>query len=241
MLKLRTTRGGAAVLLLALAVLTACGGAAVEPTATVPPIVVPTQAPTATAAARDLATATPAPTEAPTLAPTAAPPTNTPLPPPSTVTPRPPTAVPPTAVPTSKPKPTRVPVPPTPAPPTRTPVPATPVAPAGTLAVGTWGGQHIALEVTSTGATYDLDCAHGTIDGPIALDAAGHFTARGTYVQEHGGPTRAEETPDSRSVTYTGTVQGDQLSLVLTDVASGTELGKFTLGLGETGRVLKCL
>jgi hypothetical protein len=240
MLKLRTTRGAAAVLLLAFAVLTACGGAAVEPTATVPPIVVPTAAPTATGAPRDLATATPASTEAPTLVPTAAP-SNTPLPPPPTVTPRPPTAVPPTAAPTSKPKPTRVPVPPTPAPPTHTVVPPTPVAPAGTLAVGTWGGQHIALEVTSTGATYDLDCAHGTIEGPIALDAAGHFTARGTYVQEHGGPTRAEETPDNRSVTYTGTVQGNHLSLVITDVASGTELGKFTLGLGETGRVLKCL
>jgi hypothetical protein len=240
MLKLRTTRGPAAVLLLAFAVLTACGGAAVEPTATVPPIVVPTAAPTATGAPRDLATATPASTEAPTLVPTAAP-SNTPLPPPPTVTPRPPTAVPPTAAPTSKPKPTRVPVPPTPAPPTHTVVPPTPVAPAGTLAVGTWGGQHIALEVTGAGATYDLDCAHGTIEGPVALDAAGHFTARGTYVQEHGGPTRAEETPDNRSVTYTGTVQGNQLSLVITDVASGTELGKFTLGLGETGRVLKCL
>ena len=239
MLKLRTTHGAAAVLLLALAVLAACGGAAVEPTATVPPIEVPTAAPTATAAPRDLATATPAPTQAPTLAPTAVPATDTPLPPPSTVTPRPPTVVPPTAAPTSKPKPTRV--PPTAVPPTHTPVPATPVAPAGTLAVGTWGGQHIALQATGTGATYDLDCAHGTIDGPIALDAAGHFTARGTYVQEHGGPTRAEEIPDSRPVTYTGTVQGDQLSLVITDVASGTEMGKFTLGLGDQGRVLKCL
>jgi hypothetical protein len=39
----------------------------------------------------------------------------------------------------------------------------------------------------------------------------------------------------------TGTAQGGQLSLVITDTASGTELGKFTLGLGETGRVLKCL
>jgi hypothetical protein len=134
-----------------------------------------------------------------------------------------------------------VPVPPTPAPPTHTAVPATPIAPAGTLAAGTWGGQHIALEVTGAGATYDLDCAHGTIDGPIALDAAGHFTARGTYVQERGGPALADETPNSKAVTYTGTVQGNQLSLVITEVASGTELGKFTLGLGETGRVLKCL
>src|SRR5690242_8973612 len=240
MLKLHMARGGAAVLLLALAVLTACGGAAVEPTATTPPIVVPTEAPTATAAPRDLATATPPPTEAPTLVPTEVPATDTPLPPPSTVTPRPPTAVPPTAAPTSKPKPTRTPLPPTHAA-TRTPVPATPVTPASTLAVGTWGGQHIGLQVTGTGATYDLDCAHGTIEGPIALDAAGRFTARGTYVQEHGGPTRAEETPNSQAVTYTGTVQGNQLSLVITDTASGTELGKFTLGLGENPRVLKCM
>jgi hypothetical protein len=241
MQKLRTTRGVPAILLLALAVLTACGGPAAESTATVPPIVVPTEAPTATAAPRDLATATPAPTEAPTLAPTAVPATDTAVPPPPTVTPRPPPAVPPTAAPTSKPKPTRAPVPPTPKPPTHTPVPPTPVAPAGTLAVGTWGGQHIALEVTGAGATYELDCAHGTVAGPIALDAAGHFTAHGTYVQEHGGPTSAEETPNSQAVTYTGTVQGDQLSLVITDSASGTELGKFALGLGTPGRVLKCL
>src|SRR5437762_14101876 len=35
----------------------------------------------------------------------------------------------------------------------------------GSLAAGTWGGQHIRLSVRADGAAVEFDCAHGTIDG----------------------------------------------------------------------------
>lgn len=35
---------------------------------------------------------------------------------------------------------------------------------------GIWGGQHIGLTISDTGANLAYDCAHGTIDGQIHLD-----------------------------------------------------------------------
>ena len=54
--------------------------------------------------------------------------------------------------------------------------------------IGSWGGDHIRLEVTETGATVEYDCAYGSIEGPLFLDKADNFEARGIYIFERGGP-----------------------------------------------------
>src|SRR5690349_23937403 len=49
---------------------------------------------------------------------------------------------------------------------------------------GTWGGEHIRLEVTAQGGEVEYDCGHGTIDQKIITDGQGHFDLRGTHVRE---------------------------------------------------------
>ena len=109
------------------------------------------------------------------------------------------------------------------------------------VAVGTWGGTSIRLDVTTQGATIEYDCAHGTIDEPLTTDRDGRFTAAGTHVREHGGPIRQDEQSDRHPARYQGRLTGDSLRLTVTLTDSLQDIGTFTLTRGATGRVLKCL
>src|SRR5437588_11373442 len=68
---------------------------------------------------------------------------------------------------------------------------------AKTIATGTWGGEHVRMEVTKTGAEIEFDCAHGQTTEPIALDKRGNFDAPGTFTPEHGRPILRDEAPPS--------------------------------------------
>lgn len=105
---------------------------------------------------------------------------------------------------------------------------------------GLWGGDHIRLDVTETGATIDYDCAHGTIDRKIVPDAAGRFDAVGTHVREHGGPIRKDEEEDAHPAKYTGQIQNNTMTLTVTETDKNITVGTFTLVYGENGRVMKC-
>src|SRR5436190_18699608 len=65
-----------------------------------------------------------------------------------------------------------------------------PAAASRTLVEGLWGGDHIRMVAGRTSAQLEYDCATGTIDEPIVLDASGRFTATGSHTPEHGGPQR---------------------------------------------------
>ena len=106
---------------------------------------------------------------------------------------------------------------------------------------GPWGGEHIALVVTDTGSTVELDCASGTITEPLALDAVGKFDATGTFTPGHGGPIRQGETSDSHPARYTGQVKGSMMTLTIVETDSGTNIGTFTLQRGVAARVFRCL
>ena len=58
---------------------------------------------------------------------------------------------------------------------------------------GTWGGEHIVMEVAGAGATVEFDCAHGTIDGTLTLDSGGRFDVAGSFTPDRGGPNRRDE------------------------------------------------
>jgi hypothetical protein len=107
--------------------------------------------------------------------------------------------------------------------------------------VGEWGGEHISISVSLTESTVEYDCAHGTIDGPIAPDHAGKFTLSGTHVREHGGPIREDEMPDQHPARYSGWSNGDRMTLTVTLLDTGETIGQYELRLGSLGRVLKCL
>jgi hypothetical protein len=111
----------------------------------------------------------------------------------------------------------------------------------GRMTKGTWGGDHILMEVTDEGAQVEYDCAHGTISEPLRIDSQGKFSAKGTHVREHGGPVRAGDEDKGEPVIYSGTSDGKTATVTVTNSATGEVIGTFSITLGKTSRIRKCL
>jgi hypothetical protein len=105
---------------------------------------------------------------------------------------------------------------------------------------GSWGGEHIGLEVTTEGGRVEYDCAHGTIDQKIVADAQGRFDLRGTHVREHGGPVRKDETADTHPARFTGQIKGETMTLNVTESDTKEVVGTFTLVYGQKPQIMKC-
>jgi hypothetical protein len=114
--------------------------------------------------------------------------------------------------------------------------------PTEVASLGTWGGNHAVLTITPSSASIEFDCAHGQLPTPLTLDR-GSFDVAGDYVQEHGGPIRSDQTVVPQPARYTGVVAGKTMTLRvrLTAVAENNDRGTFTLTLGSSGRIVKCL
>jgi hypothetical protein len=110
--------------------------------------------------------------------------------------------------------------------------------PARRVPTGEWGGPHARLDVQVEGAHLELDCAHGTIEGAIALGRGGRFRAEGR-LQREGGPAMAQDEDEGRPAQYSGVLKGGVLTLtVLTE--DRLELGPFKLELGARAELVKC-
>ena len=106
---------------------------------------------------------------------------------------------------------------------------------------GTWGGNHISMEVTEEGAQVEYDCAHGTISEPIKVDGQGKFSAKGTHVKQRGGPVRLGSEEKAEPVIYSGTTDGKTATITITNSATEEVIGTFSLTLGKRSRIVKCL
>jgi hypothetical protein len=106
------------------------------------------------------------------------------------------------------------------------------------IPTGTWGGQHINMQVTAKSATIEYDCAHGAINGPLVVNKDGHFNLRGTHTMERGGPIRADEKSNDQPATYTGSIRGNTMTLTLK--VAGLDDETFTLAKGTQGELFKC-
>lgn len=111
----------------------------------------------------------------------------------------------------------------------------------GRMTKGTWGGTDISVEVTEEGARVEFACAHGTISEPVKVDSQGKFSAKGTYVQERGGPILVGSEDKGQPVVYSGTTDGKTATFTITNSASDEVIGSFTLTLGKGSRLTKCL
>jgi hypothetical protein len=105
---------------------------------------------------------------------------------------------------------------------------------------GMWGGQGVSMEVTDNGARLDFDCATGSITEAIAPDSAGKFTVKGLFARQRPGPTREGEENDGQPATYTGVIDGENLTLTITLARSNEKAGTFTLGHGKPARIRRC-
>jgi len=116
---------------------------------------------------------------------------------------------------------------------------AAPPAPAGAALTGSWGGEHVGLELSATNGRLDYDCAAGTIGEPVRPDASGRFTARGMHTPGTGGPERVNVPRPQLEATYTGQVSGDRLTLSVR--TPDAELGPFSLARGAEPMLMRCL
>ncbi len=119
--------------------------------------------------------------------------------------------------------------------------PRAPIGPAiRLLQSGSWGSpqstgldNHL-LTVTSTGATLDQECAHGTISQAIVLNATGHFDVAGQYSIQAGPST------PPRPARFAGTVNGQTMTLTVTMTETNQTFGPFTLTFGQQPRIGYC-
>jgi hypothetical protein len=107
-----------------------------------------------------------------------------------------------------------------------------------TAATGTWGGEHVLLQVSKNGTDLEFDCARGQITQPIALDKHGNFDVPGTFTPEHGGPVARDESVPFVQARYSGHVDGERMSLTVT--REQEELGPFALTHDQHPNLRKC-
>jgi hypothetical protein len=108
-----------------------------------------------------------------------------------------------------------------------------------TIAAGVWGGQHVRMDVNETGATFEFDCANATVAEPIAIDQHGQFRAKGVFHAESPGPSRESDPTENANATFTGSVEGDTLHLIIS-ITDENESRSFTLVKGRKARLMKC-
>ena len=109
------------------------------------------------------------------------------------------------------------------------------------LVLGDWGGDHLGLIASASGASLEYDCAAGKISEPMRPDAAGRFTVSGEHYPGHGGPIRIDEEQVKRPARYDGLVRNEVMWLTVTLTDSNSTLGTFELRYGRSPYVFKCL
>lgn len=116
-----------------------------------------------------------------------------------------------------------------------------PTASPDAVPIGAWGGDHIGMVVTDSGATIEYDCAAGKITERMSLNSRGDFDVRGVHFPGHGGPVRINEPPNEHAARYTGhaTSADMTITLQLTDTVFPPQT--FHLVLGGSPHVFKCL
>jgi hypothetical protein len=103
-----------------------------------------------------------------------------------------------------------------------------------------WGGEHVAMELTSTGANLDFDCAVGTITEPLEFRRDGTYRAAGTYRRERPGPVTRNGNAAEVPAVYVATIKGNTMELRVMLVKNDETVGTFTLARGDPGHVMKC-
>ncbi len=112
--------------------------------------------------------------------------------------------------------------------------------PTGPDMLGEWGGEGAAAAVAADLTTFEFDCAHGRVEGPLLLDADEKFSAEGLYFRE-GGPVPPDGWASIRA-RFDGTVTGDRVTLTIHVIGLAQEpIGPRELRKGHAPLLRKCL
>lgn len=110
---------------------------------------------------------------------------------------------------------------------------------ASAAALGTWGGDRLQLTVDAQGARLMLDCASGSINTPLVLDAHGAFTANGTFETQQAGPQQADES-GAAPARFSGSIKGDLMTLTI-QAGAKAPAQVFKLHKGVNIKLVRCL
>ncbi len=110
-----------------------------------------------------------------------------------------------------------------------------------TVSIGNWGGQHVRLEVTRSGAQLDFDCARATISKALVLDRDGNFDVEGFYARERPGPLREGDDQSGQPARFKGRVSGQSMTLTVMLEGSQEPIGTYKLEFGKRARIVKCM
>ena len=108
------------------------------------------------------------------------------------------------------------------------------------IAPGVWGGDHVTMNVTESGARLQFDCATGAIDVPVAAGTNGQFDLAGTFTRERPGAQRVGDTPAAAHARYRGALTGSTMTIEIVLTPSNESVGTFTMERGAQGRVFRC-
>jgi hypothetical protein len=103
---------------------------------------------------------------------------------------------------------------------------------------GTWGGQGAVMVASDSGAAFTFNCASGSVDGPLPVDANGQFSWSGTFARISPVPGSPHDTP--HPATYHGTANASQIVMALTVPELAIESDPVTLTYGNTGNLALC-
>lgn len=93
------------------------------------------------------------------------------------------------------------------------PIPFPPQPSPSAVALGLWGGVHVQMQVTSSGAAFSFECAKGEATEPLTLDSAGYFQVSGTYTVTSGPLLQGQ--PKVFPATYSGNVSDQSMNLTV--------------------------
>ena len=106
--------------------------------------------------------------------------------------------------------------------------------------MGSWGGDRLHLTIDESGGRIEMDCASGTIAGPLKVIERGIFNATGTFEPHRPGPQRADAVPPSGTAQYAGTIKDGSMTLsILPAGASAAQV--FHLSKSAAAKLVRCL
>ena len=96
------------------------------------------------------------------------------------------------------------------------------------------------MVLTETGADLEFDCATGSVTEAIVPDSEGKFSVKGLLARQRPGPTREGEENEGQPAIYSGTLDGENLTLTVTLEKTNEDVGTFKLGHGKPARIRRC-
>jgi hypothetical protein len=103
-----------------------------------------------------------------------------------------------------------------------------------------WGGKHIEMTITASGAQIEFDCATGNISEKVPLTSNSYFQLKGTLTREHGGPIRKNETSNKEEAIFSGKIENGTMTLTVLVGGKNAFVQAFVLKRGQAGQIVKC-